>query len=116
METSPLPIASLTEPREKTTMRNEAAVLQLNDEVSRQYISSEVRFYTVEDVIKLTSWSENTVLKLFNDPMFPSADFGKAKIVEAHALIDYFSTKRCRNSERYWKKGEMTNELKRRIR
>lgn len=77
-------------------------------------ISSEVRFYTVNEVMKLTGWSEAVVLKMFNDPKFPSADFGRAKIVESHALIDYFSVKRSKADDSYWKRGDMINELRRR--
>ena len=63
----------------------------------------EVKFYKVHDLQKMLGWSEATVLKLFNDPNFPSADFGKGKVVEAHALIDYFSTKHVKSRERYWR-------------
>ena len=45
------------------------------------HISSEVRFYTVSDVMEMTSWSKKVVLRLFNDPDFPSLDYGKAKLV-----------------------------------
>lgn len=65
-------------------------------------LSCEVRFYTIADLIKMTSWSEGTVQKLFNDPKFPSSDFGKTKVVEAHALIDYFSKKHTKLNDRYW--------------
>ena len=50
----------------------------------------------------MTGWSENTVQKLFNDPNFPAADYGKSKVVEAHALIQYFSVRHERERERYW--------------
>lgn len=83
-------------------------------DLTRSYISSEARFYTVSDVMKMTGWSEAIVLKMFNDPKFPSADYGKAKIVETHALIEYFSTKHSRENERYWKKGDLRDELRRR--
>lgn len=73
-----------------------------NTNLRKVYISSEVRFYTIADLKKMLGWSENTVQKLFNDPKFPSTDFGKAKIVEAHALIDYFSKKHERERDRYW--------------
>ena len=72
-------------------------------EIEQRYISSEVRFYTIEELRKLLGWSEMTVQKLFNDPSFPSADYGKSKIVEAHALIDFFSTKHTKARERYWR-------------
>ena len=48
------------------------------DERQKQtYISSEVKFYTISDLKNMLGWSENTVQKLFNDPKFPSSDFGR---------------------------------------
>ena len=71
--------------------------------LDQQFISSEVRFYNIDDLKKMLGWSEATVQKLFNDPQFPSADFGKSKVIEAHALIDYFSKKHVKKRERYWR-------------
>ena len=71
--------------------------------VNKIYISSEVRFYTVEQLTKMLGWSEATVHKLFNAPDFPSVDFGKQKVVESHALVDYFSRKRVKANEPYWR-------------
>ena len=74
------------------------------DERQKQtYISSEVKFYTILDLKNMLGWSENTVQKLFNDPKFPSSDFGRIKVVEAHALIDYFSKKHLKRNDGYWK-------------
>ena len=74
------------------------------DERQKQtYISSEVKFYTTSDLKNMLGWSENTVQKLFNDPKFPSSDFGRIKVVEAHALIDYFSKKHLKQNDGYWK-------------
>ena len=70
---------------------------------NKTYISSEVRFYTVNDLVEMLGWSENTVHKLFNDPDFPAADFGKNKVVEAHALIGFFSVRHQKDSEKHWK-------------
>lgn len=67
------------------------------------YISSEVRFYTIKDLTKMLGWSHNTVEKLFNDPKFPSSDFGRGKVVEAHALIEYFSRRHEKAKDRHWK-------------
>ena len=78
-------------------------------------ISSDVKFYTVKDVIELTGWSRKIVERLFSDPSFPSANFGRAKIVEAHALITYFSKKRDRYEEKHWKDGGLLNELQKKI-
>ena len=65
-------------------------------------VSSELRFYTISDLQELLGWSEKTVQKLFNDPAFPSADFGRCKVVEAHAAIDYFSKRHEKEYERHW--------------
>ena len=74
------------------------------DERQKQtYISSEVKFYTISDLKNMLGWSENTLQKLFNDPKFPSSDFGRIKVVEAHALIDYFSKKHLKQNDGYWK-------------
>ena len=74
----------------------------------KTYISSEARFYTVKDLQKMLGWSLNTVLRLFNDPHFPASDFGKTKVVEAHALINYFSKRHERETEKYWTEGGKT--------
>lgn len=62
-----------------------------------------VRFYTVSDLMQKTGWSKTTVLKLFDDPKFPSADFGKCQVIEEHALIEYFSVKHVKSKDRHWK-------------
>lgn len=67
------------------------------------YISSEVRFYSVKDLQEMTGWSHTTVEKLFNDPKFPSSDFGRRQVIEAHALIEYFSVKHERERDRFWR-------------
>ena len=72
-------------------------------EYKSEEIPVEIRFYTIADLQEMLGWSETTVQKLFKDPNFPSADFGKNKVVEAHALIEYFSTKHVKKRERYWR-------------
>ena len=72
------------------------------DTSSQIYVSSEVRFYTIDDLKTMLGWSRDTVIKLFNDPKFPSSDFGREKVVEAHALIDYFSSKHIKKNDRHW--------------
>lgn len=76
-------------PNEKPTIKN--------------YVSSDVKFYTIEDMQRLTGWSENTIQKLFNDPSFPASNYGRAKIVEAHALITFFSIRHEKSREVFWK-------------
>ena len=46
--------------------------MDIQNELKKMAISSEVRFYTVEDISKMSGWGENVVLKMFNDPAFPS--------------------------------------------
>lgn len=75
----------------------------MDERQKRTYISSEVKFYTISGLKNMLGWSENTVQKLFNDPKFPSSDFGRIKVVEAHALIDYFSKKHLKQNDGYWK-------------
>ncbi len=72
-------------------------------EFNLEEIPVEIRFFTIADLQEMLGWSYTTVHKLFKDPNFPSADFGKTKVVEAHALIDYFSTKHVKKRERYWR-------------
>ena len=79
----------------------------------RVYVSSEVQFYTIEQLIEMLGWSEATVQKLFNAPDFPSVDFGRTKVVENHALIEYFSRKRTKNSDPYWQISNFAKEAKR---
>ena len=69
-------------------------------------ISSEVRLYSINDIVEMSGWSKRVVQKLFNDPDFPSLDYGKAKLVEAHALIAFLSVKHERDREPYWIKME----------
>ena len=75
----------------------------MDERQQRIYVSSDVKFYTISDLKQMLGWSENTVQKLFNDPKFPSSDFGRIKVVEAHALIDYFSKKHIKQNDGYWK-------------
>ncbi|MGN0458375.1 MAG: hypothetical protein ACI4IL_05335 [Eubacterium sp.] len=75
----------------------------IDERQKRIYVSSDVKFYTISDLKEMLGWSENTVQKLFNDPKFPSSDFGRIKVVEAHALIDYFSKKHIKQNDGYWK-------------
>ena len=63
----------------------------------------EVRFYTINELIPMLGWSLATVQKLFNDPKFPAADYGKAKVIEAHALIHFFAERHDKEKERYWR-------------
>ena len=67
------------------------------------YVSSEVILYSIEDIRLMSGWSETTVQKLFNDPKFPAIDYGKRKLVENHALMQYFSIRREKAQDTYWR-------------
>jgi AraC-like DNA-binding protein len=57
------------------------------------YVSSEIILYSIEDIIRMSGWSETTVQRLFNDPRFPAIDYGKRKLVENHALMRFLSVR-----------------------
>lgn len=57
------------------------------------YASPEVVFYTEEDILKHSNWSEEEVERLFADTRFPRTEMGSRKIVEVHALIQFFARK-----------------------
>lgn len=67
-------------------------------------IPADIKFYGISDVARLTGWSEKTVQRMFNDPKFPMADFGKGKVVLEKALIEYFSVRHEKAKDRYWRK------------
>ncbi|MEG1834948.1 MAG: hypothetical protein RR229_02380 [Oscillospiraceae bacterium] len=53
-----------------------------------------IAFLTIKETAEKLNWSIPTVQKLFNRPDFPSCDYGKEKVVEIHALINFFSVAR----------------------
>lgn len=67
------------------------------------YVSSEVILYSIDDLVEMTGWSQTTVQKLFNDPKFPSIDYGKRKVVENHALMQYLSIKHEKELDSFWR-------------
>ena len=77
----------------------------MTKEHTRIYLSPEVKFYTAEELSELLGWGLQTVNKLFNSPDFPSVNYGKCKVVEAHALIEFFSTKREKAADPFWRNG-----------
>jgi len=62
-----------------------------------------LQFYTIEDVVKMTHWSRHTVENMFNDPEFPSMNYGKEKLVEASAFMEYCSRHRDKRMSIYWR-------------
>ena len=70
--------------------------------VAAEHDARQCVFAAVKDLQEMTGWSEGTVQKLFNDPKFPSANYGKTKVIEAHTLIQFFAERHEKEKERYW--------------
>ena len=71
--------------------RREAAGETNSAEASRPIIC-DIEFFNVEQLVEMTGWSRKTILNMFNnDPDFKGRNNGKSWIIEAHALIEYFS-------------------------
>lgn len=81
-------------------------------QVGQIYVSSEVILYSIKDIVEMSGWSETTVQKLFNDPSFPSIDYGKIKLVENHALMQFLSIRHEKKCDRYWRDGVAGNRRK----
>lgn len=72
-------------------MSRKAAVNTNTAEAGRPIIC-EIQFFNVEQLVEMTGWSRKTILNMFNnDPDFKGRNNGKSWIIEAHALIEYFS-------------------------
>ena len=50
-----------------------------------------------------SSLGKITIEKLFNDPSFPSIDYGKRKLVENHSLMQFLSVRREKVRNSYWR-------------
>lgn len=66
-------------------------------------INDNCLFLNMQDVINITGWSKKTVELLFNHPDFPCTDIGKKKLVLKTAFMKFFSTRRCKDDEVYWR-------------
>lgn len=53
-----------------------------------------LQFVSIKQFCEASGWSEKTVQDLYNRPDFPSTNFGKEKIAELHAIVDYFKVPR----------------------
>ena len=58
------------------------------------YVSGEVILYSAHDLARMTGWSLGTIYRLFDDPEIPIIDYGRGKLVENHALMQFFSLRR----------------------
>lgn len=59
-------------------------------DIEKSYYSSEVMFFTAEEILKRSDWTEKEVRLLFLDRRFPSTEYSRKKIVEVHSLIYFF--------------------------
>lgn len=60
-----------------------------------------MKFYTINDVSKMTKLSIAETVDLFFDPEFPKCDYGKTLIVEENALINFFSKPRLKKNKKH---------------
>ena len=68
------------------------AVVETNLAEASRPIICDIEFFNVEQLVEMTGWSRKTILNMFNnDPDFKGRNNGKSWIIEAHALIEYFS-------------------------
>lgn len=87
----------------KPSRENSELGLHEVSSLGKIYVSSEIIMYSINDLVEMTGWSHATVEKLFKDPKFPSIDFGKRKLVENHALMQYLSVRREKAHDRFWR-------------
>lgn len=62
-----------------------------------------IEFLTVDDVSRILDISKKNANKLFNDPEFPSNNYGKEKKVLTSEFIKFFSHRRDKNKSLHWK-------------
>ena len=63
-------------------------------EYRKLYVSGEVILYSTHDLARMTGWSLGTIYRLFDYPEIPIIDYGRGKLVENHALMQFFSSRR----------------------
>lgn len=82
-------------------------IIKLNEKMIELDINAkcmgQVKFITIREVADAMGMSYNQAKKLFNDPEFPSTDYGKSKLVEESALRKYFAESRRKGDSAYWK-------------
>lgn len=62
--------------------------------IQEQIIEKKIILLTIQDVIKITGWSEQTTRRLFtHDEQFPTIKIGKSYQVEVEALKEYLQKK-----------------------
>lgn len=65
------------------------------DKLKKEIIMNNLILLDMEDVMKITGWSQNIVQRTFAyDEDFPAIKKGKKYQVELNALKSYFSTRR----------------------
>lgn len=83
------------------TLINEA-ILKTEELYEWQQKTNQIEFLSIKDVCRILQISPKTAKKLFNDPEFPSEDYGKEKRIMASAFVDFFSVKRRKKYSSYW--------------
>lgn len=62
-----------------------------------------IEFLTVDEVSRILDISKKNANKLFNDPEFPSNNYGKEKKVLVSEFTKFFSHRHDKNKSLYWK-------------
>lgn len=89
---------------------NVAEYIELLNEATRktqelyelQKKTNKIEFLTIEDVQNSLGICEKTAKKLFNDPEFPSNNYGREKTIMASEFIKFFSVKRNKKNSAFW--------------
>lgn len=61
--------------------------------------SKMLNFITISQFAEIRGVSLKTARDLFNEPTFPSEDYGKNKVVELQALKEWYMVKRSKNKK-----------------
>lgn len=80
----------------------ETAKERYEELISLQKSSKDIRFLSIEEVCQYIDCCDNTGKKLFNDPEFPSENYGRKKKVLASEFIKFFSVRRDKHNSAYW--------------
>lgn len=80
----------------------QTAQQKYNELIELQKEAPSTRFLSIEDVCHAIKCSDKTAKKLFNDPEFPSENYGRSKMVSETAFLEFFSVRRDKHNSAYW--------------